>query len=269
MMPAEEKSSSNHKRHDDVNNTSKSRMEASFNMSLGCLNRSHGDITTSGSNEQWARFRSMGRKGLGGIEPSPNAKTLIKQNVKVFMSIMQKLLALRDHDSEVDLDSSDILLKNWNRSGDIRPGNLLEEVKDTVELKKTRARFKRNPSDIVLPPRVVEQLEDFVTVIAVLYRDNGTATLVFENENQGRNQVLQIQFSLADIFFFLLFSDFLTAFHNFEHASTVLGAVNKVVSLANPPEDIDYTDIRFITTDPWTHFALVFSALIHGKSLVS
>jgi hypothetical protein len=60
----------------------------------------------------------------------------------------------------------------------------------------------------------------------------------------------------------------LAAFHNFEHASTVLGAVNKVVSLANPPEDIDYTDIRFITTDPWTHFALVFSALIHGKVLL-
>lgn len=55
----------------------------------------------------------------------------------------------------------------------------------------------------------------------------------------------------------------LVAFHNFEHASTVLGAVNKVVSLATAPDDIDYTDIRFITTDPWTHFALAFSALIH------
>ncbi|KAL3911410.1 MAG: hypothetical protein SGILL_007294, partial [Bacillariaceae sp.] len=35
------------------------------------------------------------------------------------------------------------------------------------------------------------------------------------------------------------------------------------VSLCVAPEDIDYTDIRFITTDPWTHFALVYSALIH------
>mmetsp|Transcript_52812 Transcript_52812/g.128037 ORF Transcript_52812/g.128037 Transcript_52812/m.128037 type:complete len:1056 (-) Transcript_52812:90-3257(-) len=218
-QPVEEKSPSAHKRQqDDVKSST-------LNSSFGNLNKSLGDIATSGSNEQWARFKSMGRAGLGEIEPSPNAQTLIKQNVKVFVAIMQKLLALRERDAEVDNDTSDALLNHFNRSGDIRPGTLLDEVKETVELKKTRARYKRDPNSIVLSETVLEQLEDFVTAIAVLYRDN--------------------------------------AFHNFEHASTVLGAVNKVVSLANPPEDIDYTDIRFITTDPWTHFALVFSALIH------
>jgi hypothetical protein len=52
-------------------------------------------------------------------------------------------------------------------------------------------------------------------------------------------------------------------FHNFEHASTVLNNINKIVSLCKAPDDIEYHDIRFITTDPWTHFALVFTALIH------
>jgi hypothetical protein len=52
-------------------------------------------------------------------------------------------------------------------------------------------------------------------------------------------------------------------FHNFEHATTVLSNVNRVVSLCDVPDDIDYKDIRFITTDPWTHFALTFTALIH------
>ena len=92
-------------------------------------------------------------------------------------------------------------------------------------MKKVRSRYKRDPESIQLKEKAEAELEDFVTVISHLYRDN--------------------------------------PFHNFEHASTVLSSVNKVVSLADAPDDIDYTDIRFITTDPWTHFALVFSALIH------
>ena len=167
-QPVEEKSQSSHERQQDELKNS------TLNSSFGNLNKSLGDIATSGSNEQWARFRSMGRAGLGEIEPSPNAQTLIKQNVKVFVAIMQKVLALRESDAEVDNDTSDALLNHFNRSGDIRPGNLLDEVKETVEIKKTRARYKRDPNSIVLSEKVLEQLEDFVTAIAVLYRDNGT-----------------------------------------------------------------------------------------------
>jgi 3'5'-cyclic nucleotide phosphodiesterase len=182
------------------------------------LNKS-GDINTSASDDQWARFKLLGRIGLGEIEPGGAARAFIKQNVKVLLPIIKKVMALRDSNDGVDIT------ERMHRSLDFRTGYLLEEVKETVEIKKTRAMFKRDPASIQLHHKVVEQLEDYVTVIAKLYRDN--------------------------------------PFHNFEHASTVLSAVNKVVSLAVAPDEIDYTDIRFITTDPWTHFALAYSALIH------
>jgi hypothetical protein len=176
--PVEEKSTNvirlPSKAHTSVNHN---RSVGNLNSSLGNLNKSLGDIATSGSDEQWSRFKSMGRAGLGEIEPSPAAQTLIKQNVKVFLSIMQKIIALRDEEPHVDLDSSDILLKEMNRSSDIRTGNLLEEVRETVEIRKTRARYKRHPNEVVLAPNIVAQLQDFVTAIAVLYRDNRKLTI--------------------------------------------------------------------------------------------
>ncbi|KAG7363218.1 3'5'-cyclic nucleotide phosphodiesterase [Nitzschia inconspicua] len=178
----------------------------------------HGDINTSASDDQWARFKLLGRIGLGDIHPSEAAKHMIRHNVKVISGIIKKILALRDTDDTVEPE-------RITNVPTIKTGNLLAEVREALGVKKTRARYKRDPNSVKLKSKVLAELEDFVTVISFMYRDN--------------------------------------PFHNFEHASTVLNNVNRVVSLCKAPDDIEYHDIRFITTDPWTHFALVFTALVH------
>ncbi|KAL3917217.1 MAG: hypothetical protein SGILL_004815 [Bacillariaceae sp.] len=202
-------SDSRHRSNTSCHGSNRGQNSHEFNKSLdlsshGGFRNKQGDINTSASDDQWARFKLLGRIGLGEIQPSEAAKLLIRQNVRVLSGIIKRVVALRDEDE-------DILEKSMHgHSVEIKTGNLLSEVRETLEVKKTRARYKRDPESIRLGRKVLSELEDFVT-----------------------------------------------------HASTVLSNVNRVVSLCEAPDDIDYTDIRFITTDPWTHFALTFTALIH------
>lgn len=85
----------------------------------------------------------------------------------------------------------------------------------------------------VLPVNVVEQLYDYVSNIAAMYRDN--------------------------------------PFHNFEHASHVTMSVTKLLSRIVAPTDLQSDIVEEtlhdhtygITSDPLTQFACVLSALIH------
>lgn len=141
-----------------------------------CLNRSldlsshagfrntQGDITTSASDDQWARFKLLGRIGLGDIHPSAAARHMIQHNVKVITGIIKKIVALRDENDEVVSETKQ------NRSIEIKTGNLLAEVREAVGVKKTRARFKRDPQSITLNSRVLSELDDYVTVISFMYR---------------------------------------------------------------------------------------------------
>jgi hypothetical protein len=105
------------------------------------------------------------------------------------------------------------------------------EVIDLPEIKYAPGVETVDPSAIELPDAVLVQLRGYVMTIALLYRDN--------------------------------------SFHNLEHASHVTMSAVKLLAriVAADVESADgkVTDDRAygIASDPLTHFALVFSALIH------
>ena len=182
------------------------------------------DICTA-SDERWARFKLLGRVGLGEIDVSEEDKPLIKRNHNILERALRNIMAQRDDDAgkgpllgEDDPTSFDQLVT----------GHVLDEVKETIEIATKMASFKRDPEAIKIPPVVNDQLRDYVTVISSMYRSN--------------------------------------AFHNFQHASNVLNGVNKLIRSVATPTDGDFTDMKYgcgVAADPWTQFALVFSALIH------
>ena len=120
-------------------------------------------------------------------------------------------------------------------------GTILQELKEVIALPKFDPELLKkvaDPESILLDGVVVSQLRDYVTKIALLYRPN--------------------------------------PFHNFEHASHVTMAVHKFLARIVTPDDIDYGrknvseiasdlhDYTFgIISDPLTHFAILFSALVH------
>jgi class 3 adenylate cyclase len=118
-------------------------------------------------------------------------------------------------------------------------GTVLDEVTEIIELPPFDPQVacrQKDPKTIQLDTVVLEQLESFVTAVANMYRQN--------------------------------------PFHNFEHASHVTMSVVKLLNRIIIPEESrdgkkhqvastlhDYT--YGITSDPLTHFACVFAALIH------
>jgi class 3 adenylate cyclase len=128
------------------------------------------------------------------------------------------------------------------------PGTtIIDEVKETITLPRFDAEAARHESrheDIVLGPEVESELHDYVTTIAMMYREN--------------------------------------PFHSFEHASHVTMSVTKLLSRIVGPSDINvnandnengtgastfastlHDHTYGITSDPLTQFACIFSALIH------
>jgi hypothetical protein len=118
--------------------------------------------------------------------------------------------------------------KPMDNTFDVRTGKLLDEVKVTLDVPASKEEYKRDPASIVLEKDVKTQLKDYVAVISCMYRDNG--------------------------------------FHNFEHASQVLKSSNVIlssISISEGNDNLDIGDGFGVITDPWTHFALIFSALVH------
>eukprot|EP00934_Nitzschia_sp_Nitz4_P004638 Nitzschia sp. Nitz4//scaffold197_size40390//30718//39231//NITZ4_007521-RA/size40390-augustus-gene-0.11-mRNA-1//1//CDS//3329540496//4628//frame0 len=116
----------------------------------------------------------------------------------------------------------------------------LDEVVEVITMPKfssTSIQAMENATSVELDEVVVNQLKDYITTIAHMYREN--------------------------------------PFHNFEHASHVTMSANKLLNRIVIPENVDYQresnaiaidlhDYTYgITSDPLTQFAVVFSALVH------
>jgi hypothetical protein len=122
-----------------------------------------------------------------------------------------------------------------------RGSTILDEVKEVINLPDfdhNRHTRLKNCQSINLGKTIEQQVHSLVRQISCLYRDN--------------------------------------PFHNFEHACHVTMAAHKLLDRVVTPEDVDYQrkssrklaldlhNYTFgITSDPLTHFAVVFSALIH------
>ena len=176
--------------------------------------------------ERWARFKLLGRMGLGDIEVSEIDGPLIEKNISILENSIKKIIATREKEVQEEggetLDTSAI---------DLRTGQLLEEVKKLVEIPKDTVDLKRNPDFVDLDEEVLEQLRDYVTVISSMYRPGNP-------------------------------------FHNFVHASHVLESIGTLLSHSSNANgqsgpQLSNGNGQGVVTDPWTHFALVYAALIH------
>lgn len=154
-----------------------------FSLDSPALQKSnnHRHIKTSASDDQWCRFKLLGREGFGKIQVSDPAQVLIDKNIQVLTEAVKHVIALRKDDS----------IKNCKKSVDIFTGQLMDEVKQTLDVPtEKKADYKRDPNSIFLDATVEAQLRDYVTVISCMYRDNGFHN--FEHASQGKIRVVFI-----------------------------------------------------------------------------
>jgi hypothetical protein len=200
-------------------------------VAVGASNHSssEGDTSTAGSEDEQGK-QLLDPEEITEIVPVACAKTtrLVKWNVDILANLLKQVNARRDVTSvaTVKEKGEDTLLSKQT---------VLEEVKEIIHLPTFRGQTAQNQDTVALSAVVLEQLEDYVSTVASMYRDN--------------------------------------PFHNFEHASHVVMSVVKLLSriVAADIDDETGKDMACllhdhtygITSDPLTQFACVFSALIH------
>lgn len=163
------------------------------------------------------------------VTASAKSSRLIDWNVDVLLRLLKQIVARRnallaiDPNRKADADESQFFKASHR---------VLDEVQEVVALPIFDAREAIMEADsIVLDQIVVDQLYDYVSNIAAMYREN--------------------------------------PFHNFEHASHVTMSVIKLLSRIIAPSHeaggmVSIHDHTYgITNDPLTQFACVLSALIH------
>lgn len=156
---------------------------------------------------------------------------LVQWNIDVLLGLLKKIEAMRNHHEESD----DQL--QWTPN---QESTILEEMREVISLPSfnpERPPDLIDPEGIDLGEHVEQQLLEYVSSIAAIYRDN--------------------------------------PFHNFEHASHVMMSVVKLLSRIVAPnvetilksESMENNSMHIntfgITSDPLTQFACVYSALIH------
>jgi class 3 adenylate cyclase len=202
-------------------------------VAVGASNHSssEGDTSTVGSEDEQGK-QSLDPQEIEEIVPAACAKTarLVKWNVDLLANLLKQVQAGRDATNVAPLEpESDVTL--------LSKQTVLEEVEEIIHLptfRRQKKKVKKEKND-ALSAVVLEQLEDYVSTVASMYRDN--------------------------------------PFHNFEHASHVVMSAVKLLSRIVAPDigeemgkDMASTlhDHTYgITSDPLTQFACVFSALIH------
>jgi class 3 adenylate cyclase len=192
-------------------------------------NSSDGDTSSVVDSDDQSN-RLPDQQGSENFNPLTCAKTarLVKWNVDVLANLLKQVHARRDGTNVAPLEAeSDVIC--------LSKETVLEEVKEIIHLPTFSGHRANKLEDVELDAMVLDQLEDYVSAVASMYRDN--------------------------------------PFHNFEHASHVVMSAVKLLSRIVVPDIGDVTgkdmastlhDHTYgITSDPLTQFACVFSALIH------
>ena len=171
---------------------------------------------------------------VGDAEGSDKENRLIEWQAQSLLRLLVPILAFRDgKKGSIDEDVTAFYH---------RETVVLDEVQAIISLpafdKAKAKRSRTKQSSLTVPDVVEEQLRSLLKDIAALYHKN--------------------------------------PFHNFEHACHVVMAAHKLLERVSTPENVNYetknlskvaNDLHAytfgITSDPITHFAVVFSALIH------
>jgi len=171
---------------------------------------------------------------LGVTEIDDSLQRLIDWNVDVLITLLKRVVANRIASGV----GSKALSSNTEKSL-IGTGLVLDDVQMVIDLPEFDHDIAVRAANetVELVPEVKKELLEFVTSIASGYPKN--------------------------------------AFHNFEHASHVILSSNKLLKRVMAADDVATTEKEALTskdlhdhtygigTDPITHFAVVFSALIH------
>jgi hypothetical protein len=159
--------------------------------------------------------------------------SLIDSSVDVLERLLKNIVAMRGKDPPTSP------IPEYKRSEDFN--TVLDEVKGTITFPPEAAQFKISPSSVRLEENVVNQLRDYVSVIAYMYKNHH--------------------------------------YHSFEHAQFVIESADRLLARAVVPEKIEYIGMteedklgaknmqeytNKIRSDPLTQFAIVFSGLIYA-----
>lgn len=178
-------------------------------------------------------------------------KRLVKWNADVLLRLLKQVVARREALEALQLNQSRSFEMDGSNEEETRRRSscgrtVIDEVEEIIKLptfNSKAAKIQKDPKEVVIDPKVIQQLHDYITVIASMYRSE-------------------------------------VPFHNFEHASHVTMSVVKLLSRIVAPDDVlmaeveqDHDDHEIhqtlhdhtfgITSDPLTQFAVVLSALIH------
>jgi len=155
-------------------------------------------------------------------------RTLIDWQVELLSRLLKRVVSKRSNDAREVQHSPDI----FGSDRTLPREEIVDEVRMPAPERRSSVRCASSQY-IDLPSKVLDQLEDFVTSIAMLYRDN--------------------------------------SFHNYEHACHVTMSANKLLQRVVDPKltAADGTSSKAhsyaygLTGDPLTQFAIIFSAFIH------
>ena len=134
-----------------------------------------------------AMGQRLGSEEAVDIDPvvPPKIKRLVKWNAEMLLRILKQVVARRDAIESLtneegserpDLASSTFSSSSRSvikRTSSIDGRTCMDEVKEIIQLPKfnTRAaKIQKDASQVVLDPKVSQQLHDYITVIASMYR---------------------------------------------------------------------------------------------------
>ena len=167
-------------------------------------------------------------------------KRIIAWNVELLASLLRKLIAHRGGYVERSMEEEEKIEEFLAEVAEsVCPRDGYSEAIEMPRFDPDAIKSKVSPEEVVLSPSVEAQLKDYVTTISCSYQDN--------------------------------------PFHNFEHASHVAMCANKLLTRITAADDFEmhryapsgdllsglHNYTYGITSDPLTHFACVFSAMIH------
>lgn len=175
--------------------------------------------------------------GLKSTVDRHKHQRLIDYNVAVLCRLLKQIVASRSH-MRLSLFSGSAPDYRSLCAGS-NPINQVTEAIVMPRFDPKTAKLRADPESIELSSRVVSQVTKYVTTIACMYHDDNP-------------------------------------FHNYEHASHVTMSANKLLKRVVAPDALaDRADSKRrlasnlheytygITSDPLTHFSIVFAALIH------
>jgi class 3 adenylate cyclase len=190
------------------------------------------DDSISGNGSVWGDDEDW-KEGNDILENTDQIERQIEWQVDLLQRLISQIIAGRQGKAREEFSRPEVIK---------RDGTVLEEISESIELPKFDPRAAKavatKNSEVKVPAQVVSELREFVKNVAQRYRDN--------------------------------------PFHSFAHAVHVTMSANKLLSRIVKPELVNYhRDSVFaiasdmhdytygITSDPLTHFAIMFSTLIH------